>query len=314
MKLSYKSLITAAGLILAGSGAALAQLPAGQQLPAGASSAAPSIAALAQSAKPDSVVAVLGGKSMTVAQLDSWAKLINPSPDMPVDQRRLQVLRLLVTMQAFTEAAKADKLGDTPEFQQKMELMQQSVLQQAYIDKTIMTPIPESELKARYAKEAAAIPQETEIHAEHILVKTQKEAEDIIKQLDKGANFEKLAKEKSIDGTASLGGDLGYFTQGQMVDSFDKAAFALKKGQFTKQPVHTQFGWHIIKVLDIRKKQPPSFDEMKMYLQNVIMRERYQQLQRQVLDKFKVSYPDSGIADAMALPAMQDDGGADEEE
>lgn len=314
MRLSYKSLIFASGLLLAGSAAAYAQT---QISPAAAQNSAnigPSVAALAQSAKPDMVVAVLNGKNMTVAQLDSWAKLINPAQDMPVDQRRLQVLRLLLTMQAFADAAKADKLDATPDFQQKMDLMTESVLQQAYVDKTIMTPIPEAELKARYDKEVAAMPQETEIHAEHILVKSKKEADDIIAQLNKGANFEKLAKEKSIDGTASLGGDLGYFTQGQMVDAFDKAAFALKKGEYTKQPVQTQFGWHIIKVLDTRKKQAPAFDEMKLYLQNVIMRERYQQLQRKVLDNFKVSYPNADIAKAMALPSEQDDGAAEDEE
>ncbi|KAA6205036.1 MAG: hypothetical protein DU429_04110 [Candidatus Tokpelaia sp.] len=176
-----------------------------------------------------------------------------------------------------------------------------------------MTPIPDKELKARYDKEVAAMPPEPEIHAEHILVKTQKEAQDIIKQLAKGADFEKLAKEKSIDGTASLGGDLGYFTPGQMVEAFDKAAFALKKGEYTKQPVQTQFGWHIIKVLDIRTKQPPTFDEMKLYLQNVIMRERYQQEQRKVLDNLKASYPNAEIAKAMALPALQDDGAVDDD-
>jgi len=315
MKLSCKSLILASMLALAGGAAAIAQAPAGQ-IPAAAgqnAAAAPTVAALSQSAKADSIVAVLDGKNMTLAQLDNWAKLINPSPDMPVDQRRLQVLRLLVTMQAFSDAAKAQKLDASPEFQQKMDLMKESVLQQAYIDKTIMTAIPDSELKARYNKEAAAIPPEPEIHAEHILVKTRAEAEDIIRQLGKGADFEKLAKEKSIDGTASLGGDLGYFTQGQMVDAFDKAAFALKKGEYTKKPVQTQFGWHVIKVLDIRKKQPPTFDEMKLYLQNVIMRERYQQEQRKVLGQFKASYPNAGIAKAMALPALQDDGAVDDD-
>jgi len=323
MKLSYKSLILASGLALAGSTAfaaenakapapAQAQAAQGKDAAAPAAPAAPVLAALAQSAKPDAVVAVLNGKNMTVAQLDDWSKLINPPADMPIDQRRLQVLRLLVTMDAFASAAKADKLDATPEFKQKMDLMTQSVLQQAYVDKSIMTPIPDAELKARYDKETAAMPKEDEIHAEHILVKTKKEAEDIIAQLNKGGDFEKIAKEKSIDGTASLGGDLGYFTQGQMVDAFDKAAFALKKGEYTKQPVQTQFGWHVIKVLDVRKKQAPTFDEMKLYLQNLIMRERYQSLQKKVLEKFKATYPDAAIAKAMAVANADDDGSDDE--
>lgn len=316
MKLRYKSLVFAVGLSLASGVAAVAQAPQGQ-IPAAAQdvngNSIPVLTALSQSAKPDAVVAVLNGHNMTVAELDNWSKLIGASPDMPADQRRLQVLRLIVTMQAFTAAAKAEKLDAAPQFKQKMDLMEQSVLQQAYVDKSIMTPVSESELKARYAKESAAMPQETEIHAEHILVKTEKEANDIIAQIAKGGDFGKIAKDKSIDGTASLGGDLGYFTEGQMVESFDKAAFALKKGEYTKKPVQTQFGWHIIKVLDIRKKQPPSFDDMKMYLQNVIMRERYQDLQRKVLGAYKVTYPDAEIAKAMTLSSAQDDDAADDE-
>jgi len=340
MKLTYKSLILASGLVLSGSVAAFAAQPASAPAaktaaaPADAKAAAPAakndgqlppvsgpdagepampvINALSASAKPDSVVAVIDGKKMTLAELDKWAKFINPSADMPVDQRRLQVLRLLVTMQAFSDAAKADKLDTTPDFKDKMALMTQSALQQAYVDKTIMTPIPDSELKARYDKEVAAMPKETEIHAEHILVKTKPEAEAIIAQLNKGANFETLAKEKSLDGTASLGGDLGYFTRGQMVDAFDKAAFALKKGEYTKQPVQTQFGWHVIKVLDVRQKEPPKFDEMKLYLQNMILRDRYQSLQRKLLEKYKATYPNAEIAKAMALRADDDTAPGDE--
>jgi len=325
MRLNYKSLILASGLALASGAAAFAAETAKAPAPAAqtqsgsaaapAAPAAPALPALAQSAKPGDVVAVFNGKKMTIADLDKWTRLMSLPADMPVDQRRLQVLQLLVTMDAFSAAAKADKLDATPEFKQKMELATQSMLQQAYVDKTIMTPIPDAELKARYDKEVAAMPKEDEIHAEHILVKTKKEAEDIIAQLNKGADFEKLAKEKSTDGTASLGGDLGYFTQGQMVDAFDKAAFALKKGEYTKQPVETQFGWHVIKVLDVRKKQPPTFDEMKLYLQNVIMRERYGQLRAKVLEKFKATYPNAAVAKAMAVnPDQGSDDDSDDEE
>lgn len=180
-----------------------------------------------------------------------------------------------------------------------MELMQESTLQQLYVDRKIMTPISDSEFKARYDREIASMPKEPEIRARHILVKTREEAEALIKQLAKGADFEKLAKEKSTDGSAPLGGDLGYFTKGQMVKPFEDAVFALKVGEYTKTPVETPFGWHIIKVEDIRKKQPPSFEEAKLYIQNLIMRQRYEELQKSVLAGFKVSYPDEAVAKAM---------------
>ncbi|MCW5770881.1 MAG: peptidylprolyl isomerase, partial [Rhodospirillaceae bacterium] len=103
-----------------------------------------------------------------------------------------------------------------------------------------------------------------EIRASHILVKTEQEAKDIIVQLEKGADFAKLAKEKSIDPSKERNsGDLGFFTKDQMVKEFADAAFAMKKGETTKAPVKTQFGWHVIRVTDRRTKDAPKFDEVK---------------------------------------------------
>ena len=91
-----------------------------------------------------------------------------------------------------------------------------------------------------------------EVHARHILVKTEAEAKSIIDQLNKGADFAALAKKYSTDPAAASGGDLGYFSRDDMVPAFSAAAFALKPGQYTKTPVKTQFGWHVIKVVDRR--------------------------------------------------------------
>ncbi|MBU3896754.1 MAG: peptidyl-prolyl cis-trans isomerase [Nanoarchaeota archaeon] len=92
----------------------------------------------------------------------------------------------------------------------------------------------------------------THVHACHILVKTEQEANDILKEINKGANFEKMAQLKSTCPSAKRGGDLGWFGRGQMVREFEKAAFELEKGQTTIKPVRTQFGWHLIKVVDKR--------------------------------------------------------------
>jgi len=110
---------------------------------------------------------------------------------------------------------------------------------------------------------------EEEVHARHILVPTEAEAKDIEDQLKKGADFATLAKEKSKDPGAADGGDLGYFTKEQMVPEFSEAAFKLEKGQIS-DPIHTQFGWHIIKVEDKRTKPTPTFDQVRSQLENFV--------------------------------------------
>jgi peptidyl-prolyl cis-trans isomerase C len=113
------------------------------------------------------------------------------------------------------------------------------------------------------------MPAEQEVHARHILVPTEDEAKAIETELKKGADFAALAKEKSKDPGAADGGDLGYFTKDQMVPEFAEAAFKLDKGQIS-DPIHTQFGWHIIKVEDKRAKPTPTFDQVKVQLQNYV--------------------------------------------
>src|SRR5579885_3518639 len=112
---------------------------------------------------------------------------------------------------------------------------------------------------------------EEEVHARHILVSTEDEAKAIEDQLKKGADFATLAKERSKDPGAADGGDLGYFTKDQMVPEFADVAFKLDKGQIS-DPVHTQFGWHIIKIEDKRIKPTPTFDEVKGQIENYVAR------------------------------------------
>jgi peptidyl-prolyl cis-trans isomerase C len=108
-------------------------------------------------------------------------------------------------------------------------------------------------VKARYEQEVAAVPPEEEISARHILLETEEEAKALITELDAGKDFAELAKEKSTGPSAGNGGDLGYLTKGRMVPEFEAAAFALTPGQYGKEPVKTQFGWHVIKVEERRE-------------------------------------------------------------
>jgi peptidyl-prolyl cis-trans isomerase C len=132
----------------------------------------------------------------------------------------------------------------------------------------------EEAIKARYEKFVAEQPAQTEVHAQHILVASEAEAKNVITQLAGGADFSTLAKEKSTDPSAKQnGGDLGYFAAGDMVPEFERAAFALEKGQSSQEPVQSQFGWHVIKVVDRREKTPPTLDEARGQIQELLSSE-----------------------------------------
>jgi peptidyl-prolyl cis-trans isomerase C len=123
--------------------------------------------------------------------------------------------------------------------------------------------VSDAAVKAEYQKDYAGKPGAEQVEARHILVKTQAEAEAIINQLNHGANFAALAEKDSIDPGAKNGGELGWFTKDEMVPAFADAAFALKPGQYTKTPVHSQFGWHVIQVQGRRTAPPPALADVQ---------------------------------------------------
>src|SRR6185437_5838990 len=142
-----------------------------------------------------------------------------------------------------------------------------------------------------------------EVKARHILLPTEAAAKEVIAQLDKGADFAALAKEKSTDPSKETGGELGYFTRDDgMVPEFADAAFKLKKGEYTKTPVHTQFGWHVIEVEDRREVKPPSFEESKPQLKEEAARAAVGSKLKELRGKAKI---ETFALDGSPLPAKQ---------
>ncbi|MCL6229760.1 peptidylprolyl isomerase [Bartonella bilalgolemii] len=246
------------------------------------------------------VIAVIDGKNITAGQLDELALEINPNlVRVPDEQRRVTVLKAYLDMQALAKAALQKGVDKTEAYDKRMAIMRDNILQQLYFKEMVVDKIADADVKALYNKEIAALPKEDEIKARHILVKTKEEAEKIIKRLNKGENFEEIAKKDSTDGSSAVGGDLGYFSRGQMVKSFEEAAFNLKVGEYTKKPIESPFGWHVIKIEDRRLKQPPVFDDVKDVLRTQLIREHYQTLITDLRSKVNVEYPDSNIAKRM---------------
>ncbi|BBL52932.1 peptidylprolyl isomerase [Bartonella quintana] len=249
---------------------------------------------------PSHVMAVIDGKEITAGQLDELALEINPNlVRFPDEQRRITVLKAYLDMQVLAKAAISKGIDKTEAYDKRMAVMRDNVLQQLYFKQMIVDQISDTDLETLYNKEVAALPKEDEVKARHILVKTKKEAEAIIKRLSKGESFEAVAKKNSTDGSAAVGGDLGYFSHGQMVKPFEDAAFGLKVGEYTKKPVESPFGWHVIKVEDRRLKQPPIFDDVKEMLRTQLIKERYQKLIVDLRNTIDVKYPDPNVIKLM---------------
>jgi peptidyl-prolyl cis-trans isomerase C len=249
----------------------------------------------------ETVLATVNGEPITEAELQlALADLDQQFSRLPPDQRRAAAMSAIIEIRLLAARAEINGLDKTPEFQRRIAFLRDRTLYATLVDTEVAGKITEEEIRARYDKEIAAAPPANEVKARHILVKTKDEALDIVKQLDGGADFEKLANEKTNDPSGKTsGGDLGWFGPGQMVPELEKAAFALKVGEYTKEPVETQFGWHIIKAEDKRPKQPPAFEGVKDQVRSLLVREKYFALVKTLRGAAKVDITDPALKTGM---------------
>ena len=250
-----------AATLLCASGAAWAQAtPAGSGAPA-----------------PNPVVARVGTEEIHATDLAALARALPPEMrGLPQNQLYPMLLTQAVDRAALSQLARKQGVDKDPAVASAMKVAAEAALQNALLTQVIAPQVTEAKVRAAYDKKYAGKPGPEEVHARHILVKTEAEAKDIIAQLDKGADFAKLAKEHSIDSTAAKGGDLGFFTKDRMVAPFADAAFALKPGQWTQKPVQTQFGWHVIQLVERRTQPTPGFDEVVDQIRQNIVAETVQ--------------------------------------
>lgn len=230
-------------------------------------------------AAPDDELASVNGEVITEAELDLAVNdLEQQLANVPAERRRAAALSFLIEVRLLAAAAQAAGLDEKPAFQRRMKLLRQRALHTGFVETEVAAKMTEEQVRKRYDQEVANTPPVNEIKARHILVKSKEEALAIIEELDGGADFVELAKEKSTGPSGPNGGDLGYFGPGQMVPPFEEAAFKLDVGNYSKEPVETQFGWHVILVEDKRAQQPPSYDEVKEQIRGVLFREVYAKL------------------------------------
>ena len=231
----------------------------------------------------DPILAKVNGTEIHQSDLTVAEEEAGQLPPMSPDAKKDYLVQFMTDMILVSKAAQDKKLGDTPEFKAKLDFARKKLLMEAILKQAGTDAMTDAAMHQVYNDAVKTMGDEQEVHARHILIraaagddKASKEAEDkikaIIARLKKGEDFAKVASETTEDPSGkATGGDLGYFTKEQMVPEFADVAFKLDKGQIS-EPVHTQFGWHVIKVEDKRKKPAPSFDEVKPQIEQYVTR------------------------------------------
>ncbi|SHN00416.1 peptidylprolyl isomerase [Roseibium suaedae] len=228
-------------------------------------------------AEPGDVVAKVGSTEITEADLAFAAQDLGQELQrFPPAQWRSILLDVLVDMNLLADAAKKEGLDQSDDYKKQIDFLSMRALRNAYLAKEINDKITDEDVKAAYDTEFANFEGEEEMKARHILVKEKAEAEAIIKELDGGADFAELARSKSTGPSGPNGGDLGFFTKGQMVKPFEDATAALEPGQYTKEPVQTQFGWHVILLEEKRRQEKPTLEQVSANLRQKLIRDRYE--------------------------------------
>ena len=262
-------------------------------------------------AEPDDVVAKVGDTEITEADLAFAAQDLGKELQrFPPAQWRKLLLDVMVDMELMAHAAREDGLDKDPDFERQLDFLKLRALRNAYLAQKIDGAVTDEEVQAAYDKEFADFEGPEEINARHILVKEKAEAEALIAELDGGADFAELAREKSTGPSGPNGGSLGYFVKGQMVPPFEAAAFALEPGTYTKEPVETQFGWHVIKLEDKRRQEKPAFEEVANGLRQQLMRERYDARMAELKDQVAVEILDEALAKSEEEGAAAEDAAA----
>lgn len=234
-------------------------------------------------------VAVVNGIPISRLALDYVKQEITRgNPEAKIDIPEDKLVEELVNRELLKQEAVNKQLPRQPDIAERVRYTQRAVLSQAEVEDYLKAhPIGEEQIKAEYDRLVGAMNQ-NEYKARHILVKTKDEAENIIKELDAGKDFIAMAKKYSTGPSADSGGDLGWFVPQRMVQPFADAVIALEKGQYTKQPVETQFGWHVILLEDTRQKAPPPFDQVKPQIEMMLKRKLIQEHIQELKQKAKV--------------------------
>ena len=210
--------------------------------------------------KNNGVAAVVNGEQITIAEMrEAYEQNQQIKEQVSFEDFYNRALDVMVNSKLALQAATKANIQMTPEYQKQLAELQNEIARQLYLEQQVEAKVTEADVKKVYDEYLAKFEPQKEIKAKHILVETEDEAKDIIAKLEsKSDSFDTLAKQFSKDQP-----DLGYFTEKAMVPEFSEAAFAMEKGEISKEPVKTQFGYHIIFVEDIRETKPLALEDVE---------------------------------------------------
>jgi len=231
----------------------------------------------AAEAAKSAVAATVNGKQITQDMLDTFSQAVmGNSPEPATDEQKAQLLDQLINMTLAAQAAEKDGLQKDPKVAGRLDLLRTQILAEAASEKFIKAnPVTDADLKAEYDTQVAGMPKEYK--ARHILVDKKETAESIIRELQAGGDFSKIAAKESKDSSGKAGGDLGWFSPQSMVKPFSDAVMALEKGKYTTTPVQSEFGWHVIILDDVRSPEAPKFEDVKPQVEMFVQRKKLQE-------------------------------------
>lgn len=232
----------------------------------------------------DGVAAVVNGKNITVEEIKA-AYEQNPmvKSKASFDDFYAKTLDIFVDGEVVYQAAMAEKVTETPEYNTQLKALKEELARKIYLEKQVRAKVNDEAVRKLYNDYKNTFKGEKEVKAKHILVDSETKAKEVIEKLKKEGNFDKLAKEYSKEPA-----ELGYFTKEMMVPEFADAAFKLKKGQYTKSPVKTKFGYHVIMVEDIRDAKPQPLTKIEAQLKNMLAQKTMGDIVKGLQNKAKI--------------------------
>lgn len=212
------------------------------------------------------IAAVVNGENITVKEMrQGYKDNKDISSRVNFDDFYAKALDVYVNGKLLYQAAEAEKVTETPEYKRQVQQAKEEIARKIYLEKKVEKQITQDKIDDMYSKYKKEFKGQKEVKAKHILVDSETKAKEVIAKLKKGEKFDELAKTYSKEPA-----DLGYFTKQMMVPEFGEAAFALKKGTYSKEPVKTQFGYHVILVEDIRDAKPLPKDQIEPQLKGYL--------------------------------------------
>lgn len=219
------------------------------------------------------VVARVGDQEITRLDVFQYVQTLpEQTRQLPIDQLFPMALEQVVNARVISANTQGVNLDNDPQVQEQLEQAKQQIVRSVFIQKQVDAKITEERLQALYQQYSANFPEIEEVRASHILVDDKSLAEDLLTQLEQGADFAELAREHSKDATAESGGQLNFFTQQDVVPEFGQAAFSIEPGNISDAPVQSDFGYHIIKVEEKRMRPPAPFEQARPFLESQLRR------------------------------------------